>query len=567
MSRLPPSPLSPRRKPPPEPLVTPFLSPPPSASPIPFPTPYVTPPTSSALPAFAATQTSPSPRAPLVPPHSPTSLDSHEPPADSHLTAVTDESTRPILRRATDEGRDDDALALGGAVGSYFPPQPAPSHPPERVSRASIDSADSASSRHSLVSAHSRRGSGDAAGASAAAAAYTHAVASASRSSDRLSPLQPRADASGYEKVAQRASGCHMDERRVSEDVDDSGRTLATRTEKLYMAVASVVAIVVVGVAFAVFAIVQVRVTSTNAKTRTTPVYLAIFILAQIFSVAYTFDALRARNVVQVLLHIFFQTAILTYAILQPLQTRNTLAGANLPSVCAETASGYDCTGSGSLFSLLVKLMVWPPIAIGIGEIVSIYLCRKLYIEFGWSVFHLVGASVQLKRMHRQYQCLVSLLKLLAFFGTAFCMAYVILVSDFSSHPVEFIITIVALPLALASMLLCGWALRHENKAIMGFCLFLMTAGLAYFIYKTASMWLPTTADLYSNTRITMAIFSIFSTIILLATFVNGCLCMSNFDRGLVQTHQNPENKTSLWSLQPKQSEKQQRPDTQLIID
>lgn len=67
--------------------------------------------------------------------------------------------------------------------------------------------------------------------------------------------------------------------------------------------------------------------------------------------------------------------------------------------------------------------------------------------------------------------------------------------------------------------------------------------------YKLATLWLPRTSSLYINTKITMAIFSIFSIIILLVTFIFGCTCMSNFGKGLIEAHQNPENRTSLWSL------------------
>lgn len=107
----------------------------------------------------------------------------------------------------------------------------------------------------------------------------------------------------------------------------------------------------------------------------------------------------------------------------------------------------------------------------------------------------------------------------------------------------------VALPLVIVFILLCGWALRTENKTVMVCLLVIMVAGLAYFIYKLVTLWLPRTSSLYINTKITMAILSIFSIIILLVTFIFGCMCMSNFGKGLVEAHQNPENRTSLWSL------------------
>lgn len=118
-----------------------------------------------------------------------------------------------------------------------------------------------------------------------------------------------------------------------------------------------------------------------------------------------------------------------------------------------------------------------------------------------------------------------------------------------SANKGEFILTVVALPLVIIVILICGWALRTENKPVMACMLVIMMAGLVYFIYKLATLWLPRTSSLYINTKITMAIFSIFSIIILLVTFIFGCTCMSNFGKGLIEAHQNPENRTSLWSL------------------
>lgn len=50
-------------------------------------------------------------------------------------------------------------------------------------------------------------------------------------------------------------------------------------------------------------------------------------------------------------------------------------------------------------------------------------LAHRLYIQFGWDVFRLVNASVEQKRILRVYQTMVSQLKLVAFFASAFCMA------------------------------------------------------------------------------------------------------------------------------------------------
>ncbi|KAK8853207.1 hypothetical protein IAR55_003909 [Kwoniella newhampshirensis] len=264
------------------------------------------------------------------------------------------------------------------------------------------------------------------------------------------------------------------------------------------------------------------------------------------FSVIYVFDGLRARNIVQLALHLFFNFCLTLYGILQIPQTKNALQDENAPGDCGKYPR---CTGPDSLYNLLEKLMIVPPIIFGFASISFAVMIRQLYIQFGWAVFHLVGASPEMKKMHRQYQTFISLLKMLIFFAMAFCMAYIILITAWKPKKAEFIVTVIALPLLVLATFLCGWALRAENRPTMGLCLFLMIAGIAYFIYKLASLWLPRTSTLYINTKITMAIFSIFAIIILIITFAVGCICMSNFGKGLADAHRNPENRTTLWSL------------------
>ncbi|ORY33361.1 hypothetical protein BCR39DRAFT_519441 [Naematelia encephala] len=349
-------------------------------------------------------------------------------------------------------------------------------------------------------------------------------------------------------------------------------RALATKAEKLYMIVAALQAIIIVAIAFSVFGLIQANIYSQGPKVRTVPVYLAIFIMAQVFSLLYVFDALRARNIVQLCLHLWFNVCMLTYSILQIPQTKDAM-GDEPVNGCGRFTSCVD--GPDSLYFLLQKLMIVAPIVFGVCTAVFAFLIRRLFLQFGWAVFYLVGASPQLKQMHRAYQTLISLLKLLLFFALSFCIAYLILVTSTSTHRAEFIITIVALPLAVLCMFACGWALRAENKPVMASCLVVMVLGLVYFIYKLASMWLPRTAYLYINTKITMAIFSIFSIIILIITFVFGCLCMSNFGKGLIEAHRNPENRTSLWALpetarfgeKARHDEEEQRPEHRLVID
>ncbi|WVQ84498.1 hypothetical protein IAT38_006650 [Cryptococcus sp. DSM 104549] len=322
---------------------------------------------------------------------------------------------------------------------------------------------------------------------------------------------------------------------------------LPTRAEKIYMGIAVVEAVIICAIASSIFGLIEANVHFEDSKLKSVPVYLAIFILAQLFSLLYVFDALRARNIIQLILHLTLHLMLLLYAILQIPQTRTALRSAP-PDACGRftTCAG---PGPGSLYSLLQKLMIVPPVVFAVAMAGFGVLVKRLYVQFGWAVFHLVGASPEMKQMHRAYQTLISLLKLLLFFAMSFCIAYLILVTAWDTKRFEFIITVVALPLVFVLIFICGWALRKEHKPVMAICLVAMVAGVAYFSYKLTTLWLPRTSGLYVNTKITMAILSIFAIIILLVTFAFGCLCMSNFGKGLVEAHRNPENRTSLWSL------------------
>ncbi|WOO82315.1 UPF0658 Golgi apparatus membrane protein [Vanrija pseudolonga] len=324
---------------------------------------------------------------------------------------------------------------------------------------------------------------------------------------------------------------------------------MLTRAERAYLIIAALEALIVSAIAFAVFALVEARVTVQNAKVRTVPVYLVIFILARLFSCVYSFDALSSRNVIQLCLHIFFQVCMLTYAILEIPQTRNAFKGLDLQDGCVMRNGVMDCVGPGSLYSLLEKLMIVPPIVIGLATIAYAFLARHLYFQFGWAQFKLVNASLVLRKLHRDYQLQVSLLKLVAYFSTAFCISYLILITSAEPTSVEFIITIIALPLSLTALGVCGWALKHEKLYPMAACLILMLGGEAYFVYKLISLWMPKTAGLYKNTKITMAVFSVFSVLIFACTFVNGCICINNFGKGLKDAHEDPEKNEGLLGL------------------
>jgi hypothetical protein len=50
------------------------------------------------------------------------------------------------------------------------------------------------------------------------------------------------------------------------------------------------------------------------------------------------------------------------------------------------------------LYNVVRSLLIVTPIVLGLATIAFAFLCRKLYRQFGWAEFHLVGASPEMKR-------------------------------------------------------------------------------------------------------------------------------------------------------------------------
>lgn len=65
------------------------------------------------------------------------------------------------------------------------------------------------------------------------------------------------------------------------------------------------------------------------------------------------------------------------------------------------------------------------------------------------------------------------------------------------------------LPPALSSakVATCILAVKREIRWLLALCLAVLLAGIAYFAYKLASLWLPRTRHYFDSTRNTLAVF------------------------------------------------------------
>jgi len=296
------------------------------------------------------------------------------------------------------------------------------------------------------------------------------------------------------------------------------------------MAVQAIVVLVMVAITFHM---VEEHVPFTTPRYKTLPCYLALFALAEIFELIMAFDALRLRNIIQLIGILIFHAALIVMAAIQVHQTHTALV--LLPD-CDATVSYIKCDGPGTLFRKVEPFLIVTPCILAASWFILLFWIKELYAEFGWAIFHVVGANPKMKTMYQFYQVMICLLKFDFFSFTGVTMQLLIVVLNHNSP--EFGVTIAAIPVVLFLLAACGIALQREIKWLMTVSLVLMLAAMSYFLYKLVRFYQPFPMDNnpYISTRATLTIFTITAFLLLFSTFIVGLRCFADFDRGLKES-------------------------------
>lgn len=303
---------------------------------------------------------------------------------------------------------------------------------------------------------------------------------------------------------------------------------LSTRAQRAFVGTIALQAIVVLVMVSITFRFVAEHVNYELPRYKTLPCYLALFILAEIFELLMAFDALRLRNVIQLIGILSFQAAMIVMAALQVHETHTALVQAPGASGAVDYVGG---DGPGTLWRKIEPFLIVPPIIIGISWAALVFVFRQLYHEFGWAIFHVVGANPAMKTMYEYYQIMICLLKFdfFAFIGVTMQLLIVVL----QDNTAEFGLTIAAIPVTLVLLIIAGAAVQREIKWLMSISLVLMLAAQVYFIYKLVRFYEPSSDAQYLTTRATLTVFTIVASLLLFATFGIGVRCFADFDKGL----------------------------------
>lgn len=134
---------------------------------------------------------------------------------------------------------------------------------------------------------------------------------------------------------------------------------------------------------------------SDNPQSQTIPTFLTLYIFAFLFQLLLVFDALRAKNTIQVIGLCMFNAALLLYAAIQYTQIRDAVG-----SLASDIKDG--------VWIALKPYLVAVPCIIALGLALMSVAAWKLYDEFAWTIYKEISADLKMKRRYLTYQVRIS---------------------------------------------------------------------------------------------------------------------------------------------------------------
>ncbi|GAW16157.1 hypothetical protein ANO14919_055800 [Xylariales sp. No.14919] len=260
-----------------------------------------------------------------------------------------------------------------------------------------------------------------------------------------------------------------------------------------------------------------------QSQLKTIPTFLGLFILGFIYEVILVWDALIAKNTIQIIGVCIANLALLVYGGLQISQIHDAI----------DTLKQKNVFWNVNVWSETEAELIAIPAIIGVITLCIGFLAWKLYQEFAWDILKQIGADYRMKKRFLHYQVYIALLKFDFFFFVGFTIQFLVVVGGRSV--VEFGLTAAAIPVTIAILLCAAWSTRREWKAGMWIVGILYLGGLTYFIYKLARIYTPSQIQYYKPVQKSLTAFAALTIVLIILTIINALVCLFNFNHGLKQ--------------------------------
>jgi hypothetical protein len=306
---------------------------------------------------------------------------------------------------------------------------------------------------------------------------------------------------------------------------------LKSKWPAAFMATTAVQAVICLVCESYIFARVQSSVqdgiedSPVRSEYLTIPTFLTLFIFGFLYELVIVWDALRLKNTIQVIGVCIANLALVVYTGIQVDSIQTAV------KTLSEEGVLESITSVDEVWQDVRPFLVTIPAILALGTIVLSLISWKLYQEFAWDILKNIGADYRMKRRFLHYQIYIALLKFDFFFFLGFIVQFVVIVA--STQDIEFVLTIVSIPICIIILLTAAFFTRRENRFGMIAIIFLYFGGLSYFIFKLARMYQEAYEENYIAARRSLTAFAVITILLILLTISNAIVCMYHFNKGL----------------------------------
>lgn len=262
---------------------------------------------------------------------------------------------------------------------------------------------------------------------------------------------------------------------------------------------------------------------AVQAELKTIPTFLCLFLLGFLYELVLVWDALQAKNTIQVIGLCISNLALLVYTAIQIEQIREAIG--NL--------SGAGAFTDGEVWRDVRPVLICVPCIFAAVTIAMSVIAWRLYQEFAWDILKYIGADYRMKKRFLYYQVYIALLKFDFFFFIGFTVQFLVVVTGKSD--IEIGLTAAAIPVTIGILLFAAYFTRHEIKLGMISIMVLYLGGLSYFVFKLSRIYNQYHAQDYMPVRKSLTAFTVLTILLIILTIINCLICMFNFGKGLKQ--------------------------------
>ncbi|KAF8932208.1 hypothetical protein EDD21DRAFT_384539 [Dissophora ornata] len=260
-----------------------------------------------------------------------------------------------------------------------------------------------------------------------------------------------------------------------------------------------------------------------NALSTPNVIYPALYILAIISLFSLCADAMYHRNQIQVVAFTLFNFLCFTYGIIQ-------------------TVYDWQAIGTGGP---LKAFNVAITVTTGVCTIFLAFAAWKLAAVFGWELYRFLGADLHMRKMHKGYEILITLLKFDVFFFVAYAVQMFTLVdttdktiiatfSDGRTLARQQLLIGLSIPAAIILLALSFFGVMKENKIATVFVMLCLTAVEPFFVYELVYLHLPQNKNRFINSMKYLTFFIAVTMVLVLMTLFFMIYCFRNFGKGLL---------------------------------